>query len=52
MRAPVVVKANPVTKDPTGVLQTLKAVTVHPLILECPDRPLDNPFFLRAVGRD
>lgn len=48
----VVVKANPVTNDPTGVLQALKAVAVRALFLERPDHPLDHPVLLRAVRRD
>jgi hypothetical protein len=52
VRALVVVKANPVTNDSTGVLQTLKAVPVCALLLECPDHPLDHPVLLWAVGRD
>jgi len=48
----VVVKANPVTNDPTGVLQGLKAVAVHALILQGADHPLHHPVLLRAVGRD
>jgi len=38
--------------EPTGVLQPLKAVAVHELILECPDHPLDHSVLLRALGRD
>ena len=48
----VVVKANPVTDDPTGVLQALKAVAVYALLLERPDHPLDHPVLLGTVGRD
>ena len=48
----VVIETNPVTNDPTGVLQTLKAVAVCTLLLERPDHPLDHPVLLWAVGRD
>ena len=52
MWAPVVVKADPVTNDPTGMLQTLKSMAVCVLLLECPDDTLGHPVLLRAVGRD
>ncbi len=39
----MVVEANPVTNDPAGVLQMLRAVAVHALILEFLDHPLDHP---------
>jgi hypothetical protein len=48
----VVVKANPVTNDPTGVLQGFKAVAVHALILQGADYPLHHPVLLWAVGCD
>jgi hypothetical protein len=48
----VVVNANPVTNDPTGVLSALKALAVYALLLERPDHPLDHPVLLRAVARD
>ncbi len=48
----VVVEANQVTNDPTGMLQPLKAVAVHALILDCPGHPLDHPILLRTVGGD
>ena len=52
MRALVVIEANPVTNDPTGVWQALKAVPVRALDLECSDYPLDHPILLWPVGRD
>jgi hypothetical protein len=48
----VVVEANPVTNDLTGVLQTLKAVAVFTLLLERPDHPLDHPILLWTLCRD
>lgn len=48
----VVVKANPVTDDPTGVLQSFKPVSVGTLLLEGSNHTLDHPVLLRAVGRD
>jgi len=48
----VVVKANPVTNDPTDMLQTFKSMAVCALLLEFLNNPLDHPDLLRAVGRD
>lgn len=47
----LVIKANPVSNDPTDMLQTLKTVAMHTLILERPDLPVDLPVLLRATGR-
>ena len=52
MWALVVVKANPVTNDPTGMLQTFKSMAVCALLIKCPDHPLDHPVLLRAEGHD
>ena len=52
MRALVVVEANPISDDLTGVLQALKAVAVYALLFECPDHPFHHPVLLWAVGRN
>ena len=48
----VVVKANPVSNDSAGMLQALKAVTVHALLLETADHTFDHAVLLRAVRRN
>ena len=52
MWALVVVKANPVTNDPAGVLQALEAVPMHALLLERTNHPLDQAILLGAVRGD
>lgn len=52
MRALVVVKANPVTYDPAGMLHALEAVSMHTLLLERSDFALDHAVLLRAVRGD
>jgi hypothetical protein len=39
----MVVKANPVTNDPTSVLQGLNPVAMYALILQGAEHPLGNP---------
>ena len=52
MRAPVVIKANPVPDHATCVLQGLKPVTMNALILYGSDDSLDHAVLLGAVRRD
>ena len=48
----MVIKANPVSNDTIGVLQTLKALPVHALLFEGAYHPLYHPILLWAVRRD
>ena len=48
----VVVKANPVPDDSAGMLQALKAVSMHALLLEAANHTFDHPVLLRAVWRN
>jgi hypothetical protein len=52
MRAPGVVKANPVANDPASMLQGLEPIPVHALLLQGPDHALDHAVLLWAVRRD
>lgn len=52
MRALVIVEPNPAGYDPTGVLQTLEAMTVHALLLQRLDDAFDHAVLLRAMWRD
>lgn len=52
MWALVVVKANPVSNATAGMLQALKAVAVHTLLLEAANHTLDHAVLLRAVWRN
>ncbi|KGH21298.1 hypothetical protein P606_18590 [Comamonas thiooxydans] len=52
MRALMVVKTNPVTNDPAGMLQALEAVSMHALLLERSSHALDDAGLLRAVRGD
>jgi hypothetical protein len=53
MRAPVVIKTNPVPDDTTtGVLQSLESMTMNALVLGGSDDPLDHAVLLRGVRGD
>ena len=52
VRLAVVVEADPVADDPTGMLQGLEAVAVDALLFQRADHPLDHSVLLRAVRRD
>jgi hypothetical protein len=52
MRASVVVEANQIANNATGVLQGPESVTVSALVLEGSDNPLDHLPLFRATGRD
>jgi len=47
-----VVKVSPVTNDSAGVLQGLKAVTVHVLLLHNADYSVHHPILFRRLRRD
>ena len=48
----MVVKANPVTNEPTGALQGFIALAVHALILQGAEHPLSHSVLLRVGGCD
>jgi hypothetical protein len=48
----VVIEADPIPDDTTGVLQAFESMTVHTLVFERADDPLDHAILLWAVGRD
>ena len=52
MRALVVVEANPVSNDSTGVLHALETVPVRALLFERADDALDHAVLLWTVRRD
>ncbi len=52
MRAAVIVEADPVADGACCVLDAVKAVAMHALLLERPDHTLDHAVLLRAMGRD
>jgi len=52
VRAPVVIKTDPIPNDTAGVLQGLEPVAMNTLILEGSDDPLDHAVLLWAVRRD
>jgi hypothetical protein len=52
MRAPVVIEADPVTDDTTGVLKALESMAVNALVLEGSDDPLDHAVLLRGIRGD
>lgn len=49
---PMVVEMDPAPDQAAGVLQELEAVTMHALLLERADDPLDQAVLLRAMRRD
>ncbi len=52
MRAPAVIKADPITDDAAGMLQCLESMAVYALLFQRTNDPLDHPILLRAVRRD
>lgn len=48
----MVVEANPINDDSTGVSQALKAAAMYSLLFECPDHPLYQSFLFRALRRN
>jgi hypothetical protein len=52
MRAPVVVKANPVTNDAAGMLQRLEPIPMYALLFQRADHPLDHAVMLWTVRSD
>ena len=52
MRAQVVIEADLIPDDMTGVLQGLESVTMDALVFEGSDDPLDHAVLFEAVGRD
>ena len=49
MRAPVVVKVDPISNQAAGMLQRFEPVPMHALLLERTNHPLDQAILLRAV---
>lgn len=52
MRPAVVIEANPVTNDETGVLQCFEAMSMSALLLQGSDDAFDHAILLRAMRRD
>ena len=52
MRAPVVVKQDPIADHSAGVLQSFEAVPMCALLLDRPDDALNHAVLLRAVRRN
>jgi hypothetical protein len=47
-----VVPSQPIPNDPPCLLERLKHVVPETLFFETAKEPLDNPVFLRGIGRD
>ncbi len=52
MRPAVVIEADPVANDATGVLQCFEATPMGTLLLQGPDDAFDHAILLRAMRRD
>jgi len=52
MRPAVVIEANPVTNDATGVLQCFEAMSMSALLLQGSDDAFDHAVLLRAMRCD
>ena len=48
----VVVEVYPVTNHAAGMLSAFEAITMHALLLHCPDQPVHHAILLRTVRRD
>ncbi len=52
MRAPAVIKADPITDDAAGMLSRLEPMAVYTLLHQCADDPFNHSILLWAVRRD
>ena len=52
MRSAVVIKMDPITDRPTGMLQCFKPLPMDALLFQGPDHPLHHAVLLRAMRRD
>lgn len=52
MRPAVVIEADPVANDATGVLQCFEAMPMSALLLQGSDDAFDHAILLRAMRRD
>ena len=48
----MVIKANPVTDNATGVPKGFEAMSMRALLLQCPDHALDHTVLLRTMRGD
>lgn len=52
MRAPMIVRANPVANDAPCMLQRFESIPMHALLFQRADDPLDHPILLWIVRFD
>jgi len=52
MRPAVVIKMDPITDHPAGMLQCFKPLPMDALLFQRPDHSLDHAVLLRAMRRD